>query len=450
VRGNAPGSSPLRPIGSPQTTPTDAQPVNPRPARPGEQREYIVRPGDTLSSIARQELGNTNRWQEIQKTDGSQFTQQEARRLQIGQSVFLPVNYKPGTGISVVLPPQNSPLNLPRTGAPISVTSKIDSLNKEIVAMNLVVKNQENLIRETDELISAVEKENKDLNSLLEKSRARITEIEGSWGWWLFPWNHKELDRIRGEISIFEGQLKVNTEGLPMTRTNKQNQLKKLDESINQLRGKEIELEKIKKKYGAYINLSQKSEDETWWENEINDGADLEQINNNSDPNGLGSIYRDLSGDLFGEGKYFQMSGAYISDEYRNETGGSLGYHGAIDIAAPLNTKVMAIVAGTVVYRNDNLGMLTIQDARGLNHIYVHLNLINLNKGQIVERGQAVGKTGNKATSSPHLHYEVAEKDFIMGALQIGRGSNLSKQDFRDRTRNPLKDYWEMKWNGMI
>ena len=51
---------------------------------------YTIKPGDTLSEIAQRYLGNANRWQEITKDTGKCFTENEARRLQIGQVVYLP------------------------------------------------------------------------------------------------------------------------------------------------------------------------------------------------------------------------------------------------------------------------------------------------------------------------------------------------------------------------
>jgi nucleoid-associated protein YgaU len=105
VRGNAPGSSPLRPINSQPPTPINPPPVNLHPARPGEQREYIVRPGDTLSAIALRELGNAGRWQEITNANGTLYTEEESRRLQIGTSVYLPVKISsdsnPGSRMSL-------------------------------------------------------------------------------------------------------------------------------------------------------------------------------------------------------------------------------------------------------------------------------------------------------------------------------------------------------------
>jgi surface antigen/murein DD-endopeptidase MepM/ murein hydrolase activator NlpD len=75
-------------------------------ARPGQQREYRVRAGDTLSAIAQRELGNANRWREIQKADGRTFTEAESRLIQIGQSIYLPISYKkPSLPILPVLTP---------------------------------------------------------------------------------------------------------------------------------------------------------------------------------------------------------------------------------------------------------------------------------------------------------------------------------------------------------
>jgi surface antigen len=86
---------------------------NPRysspPAQPGKQREYRVRLGDTLSGIAYRELGDRNRWREIKKADGSTFTEAEARNLQVGMSVYLPVSYQTGSGTPVTPPPSSTP-----------------------------------------------------------------------------------------------------------------------------------------------------------------------------------------------------------------------------------------------------------------------------------------------------------------------------------------------------
>ncbi|MEW6492094.1 MAG: S8 family serine peptidase [Cyanobacteriota bacterium] len=71
------------------------------PTQPSGRRPYIIKSGDTLSGIAQRELGNGNRWREITKADGGTFTDAEARRLQVGQTVYLPVTYSTGNGTPV-------------------------------------------------------------------------------------------------------------------------------------------------------------------------------------------------------------------------------------------------------------------------------------------------------------------------------------------------------------
>lgn len=50
---------------------------------------YIVKPGETLFSIARQQWNNASRWREIKKSDGYPFSEDDIRHLQLGQEVCL-------------------------------------------------------------------------------------------------------------------------------------------------------------------------------------------------------------------------------------------------------------------------------------------------------------------------------------------------------------------------
>jgi murein DD-endopeptidase MepM/ murein hydrolase activator NlpD len=179
---------------------------------------------------------------------------------------------------------------------------------------------------------------------------------------------------------------------------------------------------------------------DTTWENAINSGAAITAINSN--PNlDQSKVYRDLSNDLFG--KFFPIGGAYISDDYYRETGGSVGYHGAIDISATFGTPVKTLVSGKVTVADMRWGLLTIQDANGINHIYMHLSKFLVSQGQSVSAGQIVANTGNTSAASPHLHYEIARGAYPYGALQTPAAK--TKDDFRARTYNPLKDYWLMR-----
>jgi murein DD-endopeptidase MepM/ murein hydrolase activator NlpD len=88
---------------------------NAPPAKPGQQRQYVVRSGDTLSAIALRELGNANRWTEIKKVDGSTFTAAEAQSIKPGQSIYLPVSYQTGNTQPIASRPVAKP-TLIRTG----------------------------------------------------------------------------------------------------------------------------------------------------------------------------------------------------------------------------------------------------------------------------------------------------------------------------------------------
>jgi murein DD-endopeptidase MepM/ murein hydrolase activator NlpD len=70
---------------------------------------YTFRAGDTLWGIAQRELGNGNRWTEIKKANGSTFTTAEAKLIQPGQSVYLPVSYQSGSGTPATPPPVSNP-----------------------------------------------------------------------------------------------------------------------------------------------------------------------------------------------------------------------------------------------------------------------------------------------------------------------------------------------------
>jgi murein DD-endopeptidase MepM/ murein hydrolase activator NlpD len=89
--------------------------------------------------------------------------------------------------------------------------------------------------------------------------------------------------------------------------------------------------------------------------------------------------------------------------------------HTGIDLVAPEGTSILATAAGTIILAEET------EDGYG-NHIvishgatyqthYAHLSQIDVQKGDIVTQGQAIGIIGNSGRSlSTHLHYEVMKK----------------------------------------
>ncbi len=86
----------------------------------------------------------------------------------------------------------------------------------------------------------------------------------------------------------------------------------------------------------------------------------------------------------------------------------------AVDLAAPLGTKIYAVNAGKVtkVLANGWGGgygkHVVITHPDGLITLYAHLSRLDVGKGQQVKKGQLIGRVGSTGRSTgPHLHFEI-------------------------------------------
>ncbi len=88
-------------------------------------------------------------------------------------------------------------------------------------------------------------------------------------------------------------------------------------------------------------------------------------------------------------------------------------FHNGIDYAAPVGTKVLAAADGKVVGVGNNgryaYGRwIAIDHGNGLVTMYGHLSSQSVKRGDKVERGDTIGKSGNTGYSTgPHLHFTV-------------------------------------------
>jgi len=91
--------------------------------------------------------------------------------------------------------------------------------------------------------------------------------------------------------------------------------------------------------------------------------------------------------------------------------GGTTIRWNGIGIAAPVGTPVHAIAAGTVRVSQQlgTYGLSVIVDHGGGNYsLYGQLQSADVRVGQVIERGQIVGRTGGaNSDEGPHLHFEV-------------------------------------------
>jgi murein DD-endopeptidase MepM/ murein hydrolase activator NlpD len=109
------------------------------------------------------------------------------------------------------------------------------------------------------------------------------------------------------------------------------------------------------------------------------------------------------------------------------------GQHLGIDYRAAIGDKVPSTNAGKVVFAGDLFytGWTVIID-HGLDifSVYGHLSKTLVNPGQMVERGEIIGLSGNTGrTSGPHLHWGVkVQGQYIDGFVLIDESNKIFKE----------------------
>jgi len=90
---------------------------------------------------------------------------------------------------------------------------------------------------------------------------------------------------------------------------------------------------------------------------------------------------------------------------------GKRAFHNGVDFAGKLGADVVAVAAGVVVYADARSGygeMVEINHGGGFSTRYGHHDKLIVKVGDIVKKGQVVGKMGSSGRSTgPHVHYEV-------------------------------------------
>ncbi len=98
---------------------------------------------------------------------------------------------------------------------------------------------------------------------------------------------------------------------------------------------------------------------------------------------------------------------------------GEPDFHQGIDIEVPEGTDVYASCPGRVLVagRHSGYGLyVVLEHSNGYRTLYGHLSEIGVYRGQFVEGGQRIARSGNTGNSTgPHLHFEI---------LQYGRPLN--------------------------
>src|SRR5690625_4217445 len=102
---------------------------------------------------------------------------------------------------------------------------------------------------------------------------------------------------------------------------------------------------------------------------------------------------------------------------------GRNSFHTGIDLVklkGGRNAPIEAFTSGTVLFAGWGAtgtgfggygNVVLIKDKNNRGQVYAHLDSVSVRKGQVIKKGQAIGRQGNTGNSTgPHLHYEVRKK----------------------------------------
>lgn len=134
--------------------------------------------------------------------------------------------------------------------------------------------------------------------------------------------------------------------------------------------------------------------------------ADKEEV-------GVFAALEDFQPGLRWKGNFTDPSPAERSSPFgqrRVRNGKTAGFHRGLDYAGAWGSPIYAPADGKVTLVGPNYTLLgncvIINHGEGLTGLYLHMSSINVKEGQMVKKGQVIGKIGNTgASTGPHLHY---------------------------------------------
>ncbi len=115
------------------------------------------------------------------------------------------------------------------------------------------------------------------------------------------------------------------------------------------------------------------------------------------------------------------VTGTYGTKRFYNGKEGR--YHNGHDIAAAIGTKIIAPSSGKVILTGDyyyNGKFVMINHGNNLISIYLHMDKITVNIGDLVNKSQMLGTVGNTGRSTgPHLHWSVMLNNTYVDPLSL-------------------------------
>lgn len=99
----------------------------------------------------------------------------------------------------------------------------------------------------------------------------------------------------------------------------------------------------------------------------------------------------------------------YRSDPFT----GKRTWHNGVDLAGKEDSEIIAVAAGVVTVSEDRRGygnLVEIDHGQGLVTRYAHAKSLEVEVGQVVQKGQVIARMGSTGRSTgPHVHFEVLQ-----------------------------------------
>ncbi|HKK95656.1 MAG TPA: peptidoglycan DD-metalloendopeptidase family protein [Anaerovoracaceae bacterium] len=210
----------------------------------------------------------------------------------------------------------------------------------------------------------------------------------------IYKYDKDVLNQLEEDYEVIEG---IKTE-LEITKS-------KLDTEKTTAESKKAELKESKKSLEEQVDKL--NEDAQGLNSEIIRLQKEAQEKIDDVVNGGGS-------DPSAQGMVWPTTTRWITSYYGWRIHPVLGYskfHSGIDVGVGSGNPIYAAKSGVVILSQYYYGYgnaVIIDHGDGLSTLYAHLSSLNVSKGQWVEQGQVVARSGNTGISTgPHLHFEV-------------------------------------------
>ena len=326
--------------------------------------------------------------------------------------------------------------------------NQIETINDQITAYNVLIADTQD---ELDEAQARLEELNEKY-----KERIRAMEEEGSLSYWsvLFKANSFAdlLDRLnmieeiaeadqrrlaelrdaaeaveetkerlsseKEELQVTKDELTASQEALDVKRAEADEILNELisrgDEYTALLEEGEQQVESLMAEIAAQeqaYNEAKQREYEQWLATSVAPETEPEA----TDPEESGGTTQ-TDAPVSSSGWVIPCSYVYVSSPFNpNRVHPILGYarpHNGIDLAAYLNTPVVATRGGTVTtasYGSEAGNYVVINHGDGFSSVYMHLQSYTVSVGEYVNAGELIGYVGSTGLSEgPHLHFGIS------------------------------------------